>query len=253
MPILLPIFRTMFILLLPFPEGMTVVNASDERMDLTQARHASATSLVAVLGTGIVSAILYGIQGQVDMVGAATLAFASVLSAPAGARMTMRIDNKKLKMLMGAFLMLVAPAVPLRDALLFGETKGDDAKATKKEVEPANEEERQVFAKALWRRIEESPGFMQLADNERARYVGALLATGGLAGFLSGLLGIGGGMIVTPVLALTSGMPQVSSASACLPPSLAPAQERRVAVSRRRILFLLMAQRAGKKSHGRTM
>ena len=40
------------------------------------------------------------------------------MTAPAGARATMRISHAALKRLMGCFLVLVAPTVPLRDASL---------------------------------------------------------------------------------------------------------------------------------------
>lgn len=186
-----------------------------------QARHASATSLVAVLGTGVVSAVLYGLQGQVDLVGAAILASASVLSAPAGARMTMKINNTRLKTLMGLFLMLLAPAVPLKEAFLMksADTSTDAAKELQAPEAAAGEGEASggIFqaAKGL---IEKSPGFMALPSDQQPVYAASLVVTGGLAGFLSGLLGIGGGMIVTPVLALMSGMPQVGPRCPCLCP-----------------------------------
>ena len=58
-----------------------------------------------------------------------------------------------------------------------------------------------------------------------AATVGTLMATGAVAGFASGLLGIGGGTIVTPLLALTMPYGQVvvlgTSLLSMVPPSLA--------------------------------
>jgi hypothetical protein len=51
-----------------------------------QARFASATSLVAVLGTGAVAAVGYAWEGQVDPVGAGIIAAFAMLTAPAGAQ-----------------------------------------------------------------------------------------------------------------------------------------------------------------------
>jgi len=186
-----------------------------------QARHASATSLVAVVGTGLVSAILYGAQGQVDVVGAGLLATSAMLTAPFGAKATMKINNNRLKAIMGMFLMVVAPAVPLKDMLL----EQSNAKHDKKEKEKAAAAADQASASAptssqvvpltpferVVAELKKCPGFFSLEnDTERAKYSASLLATGTAAGFASGLLGIGGGMIVTPVLALTSGMDQTS-------------------------------------------
>ena len=83
-----------------------------------QARAASATSLVAVVGTGLIAAILYTGHGQSDLPAAATVAVAAIVTAPFGARATMMLSHTTLKRLMGLFLLIAAPSVPLRDTLL---------------------------------------------------------------------------------------------------------------------------------------
>jgi len=83
-----------------------------------QARAASATSLVAVVGTGLIAAMLYTGHGQSDLPAAATVAVAAMATAPFGARATMMLSHTALKRLMGLFLLIAAPLVPLRDTLL---------------------------------------------------------------------------------------------------------------------------------------
>mgnify|MGYP002629635554 CR=1 FL=1 len=99
----------------------------------------------------------------------------------------MRISSATLKRIMGLFILVVAPAVPLKDRLL----------STQADCDPA----------ALQHAVgaSTSPGFLSLAPSERAPYAATLAGAGSIAGFLSGLMGIGGGIIVTPILAISSG------------------------------------------------
>eukprot|EP01065_Artemidia_motanka_P035779 TRINITY_DN43670_c0_g1_i1.p2 TRINITY_DN43670_c0_g1~~TRINITY_DN43670_c0_g1_i1.p2 ORF type:complete len:300 (+),score=75.95 TRINITY_DN43670_c0_g1_i1:63-962(+) len=163
-----------------------------------KAKEAAATSLVAVVGTGATSAVVYGTSGCVDWVGAGALALAAMVTAKAGARFTTKVADRQLKRMFGGFLMLVAPTVPLKDRL-FGSCPA-------KEPEPG-----------VW------PGFSSMAsDGEKSQYIASLGCTGATAGFLSGLLGIGGGTVVTPLLALVSGMSQQAVLGTSMVAMIAP-------------------------------
>jgi uncharacterized membrane protein YfcA len=111
-------------------------------------------------------------------------------SAPIGARMTARMDCAALRRTLAWFLAGAAPMVPLKAAVFRGREDGDGP--------------REAF--------------------DAAKAAPALVAVGTTAGLASGLLGIGGGTVVTPLLALVSPLPQAAvlgtSLLAMLPPSV---------------------------------
>lgn len=157
-------------------------------------RVVSGTSLVAVLATSAASSAAYYAEGLVDARAAAIVAAAALLSASAGARATAVLSAGQLKRALGFFLVGVAPLVPLKKALYI--QRDSDASG-----------------------IKDAAATMELSV---AR--GAVLAlTGACAGFASGLLGVGGGVIVTPMLALLTDLPQAAAVGTSLAAMFLPA------------------------------
>ena len=176
--------------------GVLIVPAMTATVPIPQ-RVITGTSLVAVLATASVSTVNFVQGGQIDFVAAAVVGAAAMVSAPLGARATAALDGIALKRALAYFLLCAAPLVPLK-ALAFakrGETSADD------------ENENSAF------------------DATAPLNASSLAAIGACAGFASGLLGIGGGTIVTPLLALTTPLTQATvlgtSLLAMLPPSAA--------------------------------
>ena len=124
---------------------------------------ASGTSLLMIVLPSLSGVALYGIDGHVDVLAALLLAAGSVLGAPVGVRILLRLPTWVVQVCFVAFLLVIAVSmllvVPSRDAVLH-------------------------------------LGWGMAAG---------LVAAGFATGILSGLLGIGGGVIVVPLLVLVFG------------------------------------------------
>mmetsp|Transcript_19202 Transcript_19202/g.48847 ORF Transcript_19202/g.48847 Transcript_19202/m.48847 type:complete len:453 (-) Transcript_19202:221-1579(-) len=191
----------------------------------------SGTSLAAVVATGTASGYVYWQSGCVDLTSAAVIAGCAVLSAPLGARATHLFDCAKLRSLMGYWLYFVAPLVPLK-AFIFHHN----------ELQQQQQQAAAAAADGTAARPAATPNTASagVSDNGSAKGSssardisvagarplrgsdGVLAVLGGVAGFASGLLGIGGGTIVTPLMALVTGLPQTSVVGTSLAAMVVP-------------------------------
>jgi len=146
--------------------GVFMVPLMTELLKVRQ-HEAHGTSLFAIVFTGTVGAIAYGLQKSVDIVAAILLAATAVLTARWGAKFTAVLPEWKLKRFFGAFLIFVASLMLLKPYL------------------PAFH-----LGASLWGKVI------------------SLLVTGAFTGFLSGMMGVGGGLIMVPVMVLLVGLSQ---------------------------------------------
>lgn len=143
----------------------------------------SATSLVAVVATGSSAAATFLMHGHVDPMAAMVITLAATLGAPVGAKLQARLSARRLRIVLATFVLFCAPLVPLKGWLLSaGGTAGLQA------VDQGS-----------------AAAVVGTLSTGSAAVVGA---TGVLAGVFSGLLGIGGGVVLTPALALVTDLPQ---------------------------------------------
>jgi uncharacterized membrane protein YfcA len=136
---------------------------------------AHGTSLMALIFTGAAGAITYAMKGAVDLLAAAVLAAAAILTAWLGAFYANALPEWKLKRSFGIFLLLVS-------VLLLAKPYISQAS------HPAT-------------------GVAKIAT---------LLASGAAAGFLSGMMGVGGGAIMVAGLVLLVGLSQYSAQGSSL-------------------------------------
>jgi uncharacterized membrane protein YfcA len=134
---------------------------------------ATGTSLFVIIPSAFVSAIVYALNGQMDWPLVALFSLTAVLGATLGARATGHISAANLRRLFGIFLLFVAVRT-----LIPGGTS------------------------APGRAFE-----VNLLTQGPILTVGEALL-GLLAGFLSGLLGIGGGQVLTPGMVFLFDFPQ---------------------------------------------
>lgn len=128
---------------------------------------AHATSLVAVMFTGIAGGLAYLQHGSVDWRAALSLSLGAIITAHLGVRFAHSLPERRLKQAFGAFMLVVSVLVVVK-AYLHGDA-------------------RQM---AFWPRA------------------AILIATGLGTGFLSGMMGVGGGSFMIPGMVLLAGMDQ---------------------------------------------
>ncbi len=129
---------------------------------------AHGTSLVAVVFTGLAGAVTYGWHGSMDWKAALVLAVTAIITARSGAHFAGALPEWKLKRSFGAFLIFVS-------CLLLAK-----------------------------------PYLPRLAVGALSGWAwgAVLLAAGALTGFLSGMMGVGGGTIMVPAMVLLLGFDQ---------------------------------------------
>jgi uncharacterized membrane protein YfcA len=205
--------------------GAVIVPSIVSRCKNIPQKLVSGTSLVAVLSTAVASAATFGSGGCVDVAAAAIVSPFAMMTAPFGARLTTKLNGITLRRILGYFLFSVAPLVPLKAYLLAADEKG-----TKEENADVAVETMVAAVTAATTTLVPTlpvtappppppslpvslpPDLSSLSSYMEQQYtnilkMGApnillLAATGSVAGLASGLLGIGGGTIVTPLLAL---------------------------------------------------
>ena len=138
---------------------------------------AHGTSLFAVTTTGIAGGLSYGQNGNVDFYAAGAIALSGMVTARLGAKYSNRLSQKQLKKVLGSFMIMVAPIVPLKPYL---ESWKDGSSNKKNEDENSNQVDWKV--------------------------VGVSSCIGLFSGFMAGLLGVGGGAVVVPCLTLFTPM-----------------------------------------------
>ncbi len=126
------------------------------------------TSLIAVVGSGLSGAVAYAMNGSVEVSSALILALGASMTARIGVRYCTALPEWKLMRYFGFFLILMS--VLLAGKPFFGIMAADPLAGLSKGI--------------------------------------ALAVIGLVTGFLSGLLGIGGGVLMVPAMVLVVGMSQ---------------------------------------------
>ena len=138
---------------------------------------AHGTSLFAVAATGLAGAWSYG--PAVAWEPAAAVALTGMVTARLGARTTTTLSERALKQALGVLMLAMSVAVP--------------AKAHFMEHYKEKEQVSQMNLESDSRKQEESSLFARVAP---------AAAIGTFSGFMAGLFGVGGGVIVVPALTL---------------------------------------------------
>lgn len=168
--------------------GFLMIPLMTATLGLTQ-HEAHGTSVVAVLFTAIGAALTYGHRGSVAWVAAAGVAASGMVFARLGARFSHQVSTRRLQGFFGGFLVFTALLLPVLQTVI---------RQAARQAGPA-----------WW--LEATMG----------------AGVGVVSGFMSGLLGIGGGAIVVAALVLTLGysqhMAQGTALAAMIPTALSGA------------------------------
>ncbi|MFX4262750.1 sulfite exporter TauE/SafE family protein [Pelotomaculum propionicicum] len=145
---------------------------------LKLAQHkAHGTSLVALVFTGLMGSVTYAMQGNIDILASALLASTAIFTARAGAHFAHALPEWKLKKAFGVFMIVITILLLLKPYL-------------PQVVDPSTG--------LTWVKIL------------------VLLLTGVFTGFLSGMMGVGGGTIMVPSMVLLAGFTQYTAQGSSL-------------------------------------
>lgn len=180
-------------------------------------RLVSGTSLVAVVSTALASSYTYLSHGVVDIAAALLISCCAVLTAPLGANLTATLNALALKKILGYFLVAVAFLVPLKSVLFENRAKST---ASEHALEVQNKPALQASPGISFSHLTESA----LTGLKQMSWTTTILLglTGATAGVASGLLGIGGGTVVTPLLAMMTPLSQAGVLGSSLLAMVAP-------------------------------
>ena len=131
-------------------------------------KEAHGTSLVAVVFTAIVGAFMYYLHGSADIPASALLAAMALLTVRFGAKCCSILPEVKLKRYFGLFLLAISLLLILKPLL---------------------------------------PQVVEGASPAWIRWI-ILIILGALTGFISGMLGVGGGIFMVPMMVLLAGIAQ---------------------------------------------
>lgn len=168
-------------------------------------RLVAGSSLAAVLATAAAAAPAYAGAGAVDVPSAAAVCGGALLAARAGARAAATARPRALRAALGWFLLVAAVTVPTKALLL-----------------KRGQEERENGVVGGGGAVAAATPPPPTTTHSPAR-LAFLAAVGAAAGFASGLLGVGGGVLVTPALALWGGVPHAAAVGTSLAAMAPPA------------------------------
>ncbi|KAA8494959.1 hypothetical protein FVE85_3200 [Porphyridium purpureum] len=155
-------------------------------------QQAHGTSMVAVSGTSLMAAFIYSMGGMADPSAALVVASAALFTAYLGAKTTAGMDPNHLRRRFGWYLVFASALMPLRPFLSAKINNYTSAGNDEKDWDTSWEVSSIVENLESWTIVQWT----------------GILTTGAVAGFVSGLLGVGGGTVVIPALGLIAGMPQ---------------------------------------------
>ena len=159
-----------------------MTSTSPGLLGLSLSQHmAHGTSLFAVTSTGLAGGLSYANEGNVDLYSAAVIAVSGMLTARLGAKFSNTLSQRDLKRVLGAFMILISPIVPLKHYLMPDDEKekGEDGS-----LRTSSSSSPSISGEFNW------------------KTVGLSSCVGLFSGFTAGLMGVGGGAVVVPALNL---------------------------------------------------
>ena len=170
-------------------------------------RHFTSASTQTITGTAMLSVTAsaiggggaYASQGIADLPAAATMASTAMCTTGLGVAVSRRISSGSLSRVFGLFLLGVAPLIAMRSS--------STRQQSSAEVDRSGEE-----MGTRWERKRQSVELLANPSLEEAlrfaRLNAHFAAAGVVTGFSAGLLGVGGGIVMTTFMAMATDMTQ---------------------------------------------